>query len=440
MIKDLIIIGAGPGGYELALAAGKKGLDTLLIEKNKLGGTCLHHGCIPTKTYFHSAKILKEAKSFSDFGIIGDFKFDFSKVKQKKAEVVSNLESGINFQFKKSNVQLVFGEAKLISDTEVLVNDEVYKGTNIVIATGSSPAKLNIQGINSKDVITSTELLDINTPPKKLVVIGGGVIGIELASIFNMFGSEVEVIEAQSEILSVVDKEITKRLQTYLKTLEIKFYLNSKVLGLEGNEIYFENKGEVKSSHFDKVLVAVGRRPNVDNLGLDEVGIIYSKHGIDVNDYFQTNIPNIYAIGDVTGKLMLAHSATYMGYQVLSHILGEDTRIDFNLNPSCIFTFPEVATVGLTEEEAKGLDYKVTKFLFKANGKAHSMGNTDGFLKLISCDDKILGVHIIGPSASELIHEAVTLMSANVSIKDAKNIIFAHPTLSEVVSGTIIEI
>lgn len=440
MIKDIIIIGAGPGGYELALAASKKGLSTLLIEENAVGGTCLHSGCIPTKTYFHSAKLIKSFKTSSEFGINGNFEFDYLKAKAKKNEVVEGLHNGINFQLKTNKVQTIYGKAKLISKNEVMVNDEIYNANYIVIATGSSAINLNLPGFDNKNVITSTELLNINEVPKNLVVIGGGVIGIELASIFSYFGSQVEVIEAMDRILPMVDKEVSRRLAAYLKIIDIKINTSSTVVGIEDNKVFYNSKGQINSTNYDKVLVAVGRKPNVDNLGLDDVGIIYSKKGIEVDNNFKTNIDNIYAIGDVTGKMMLAHTATYSGYKVLSDILGEEKDIDFNLVPNCIFTFPEVAGVGLTEDEVRGVDYKVNKFLFKANGKAHSMGEVDGFVKIISARNKILGVHIIGPNASDLIHEAAILMKANMSISEAKNIIFAHPTLSEVVSGCILEI
>ena len=440
MIRDLIIIGAGPGGYELALAASKRGLSTLLIEEKSVGGTCLHHGCIPTKTYYHSAKLLRDLKSFNDFGIYGDFEFSFSKAKEKKNEVVQNLYNGINFQLKNQKVQIIYGRAKLISKNEVMVNDEVHNANYIVIATGSTSINLNLPGFDNKNVLTSTELLDINEVPKNLVVIGGGVIGIELASIFNYFGSKVEVIEAMDRILPLIDKEVAKRLAAYLKNLGIKINTSSSVVGIEENKVYYNSKGQISFAPYDKVLVAVGRRANVNDLGLAEVGIIYSKKGIDVDNNYKTNIDNIYAIGDVTGKLMLAHTATYSGYKVLSDILGEKKEIDFNLVPNCIFTFPEVASIGITEDEAKGVDYKVNKFLFKANGKAHTIGDSDGFVKIISYNNKILGVHILGPSASDIIHEAAILMNSNLSIEEAKKIIFAHPTLSEALGGCILEI
>ncbi|MCK9471196.1 MAG: dihydrolipoyl dehydrogenase [Bacilli bacterium] len=440
MTKDLIIIGAGPGGYELALAASKKGLSTLLIEEKAVGGTCLHHGCIPTKTLYHSAKILKDIKSYSEFGICSNYEFDYLKAREKKNEVVNTLHSGINFQLKTQKVETIYGRAKLISKNEVEVNEEVYSANFIVIATGSSSINLRLPGFDNKNVVSSTEMLNINEVPKNLVVIGGGVIGIELASIFKYYGSNVEVIEAQDRILPMIDKEVSKRLTAYLKNSGIKIYTSSSVVGIEDNKVYFNSKGEIIHTVYDKVLVSVGRRPNVDGLGLEDVGINYSHKGIEVDNNFKTNIDNIYAIGDVTGKMMLAHTATYSGYKVLSHILGEDRAIDFNLIPNCVFTFPEVASIGLTEDEAKGVDYKVNKFLFKANGKAHTIGESDGFVKIISFADKILGVHILGPNASDIIHEAAILMNADIGIEKAKNIIFAHPTLSETFGGCILEI
>jgi dihydrolipoamide dehydrogenase len=432
-MKDLLIIGAGPGGYELALAASKAGLSTILIEKAEVGGTCLHHGCIPTKAYYKTASILKEAKAFSDYGIEGDFRFDFSRTLARKNQIVNDLTTGIKFLLNKGGVELVYGEAVLESANRVRVNDEFYEAKNLVIATGSRAAGLPFLDAANPDIITATEILSEKNPPKKLVIIGGGVIGIEIASIFNLFGSEVEVIEMLDTILPALDREISRRLLAYLKAQGIKFHLSSRVEAVQGRKVLFSNNAGEQTLSFDKLLLAVGRKPNIENLGLEKVGIRYDKTGIIVNENFQTIIPNIYAIGDVTGKMLLAHSATYSGFQVLKHILNEEERIDFSILPSCVFTFPEVASVGLTEEECRELNYRVAKYQFKANGKAQTMGETDGFVKMLIVDNLIKGVHILGPHASDLIHEAVVLLAKQATIDDLHNFIHAHPTLSEVI-------
>jgi len=439
-MKDLIIIGAGPGGYELALEASKKGLSTVLIEASEVGGTCLHYGCIPTKSYYKTATVLKELNRLDEYGINGDFKFNFEKTLNRKEEIIATLTKGIKFLLSNTDVELVYGYAKLISKHQVLVNDQAYEANNIIIATGSSPSKLMLPGFDLDNVITSKELLQLKEVPKKLTIIGGGVVGIEFASIYNKFGSEVEVIEALDTILPNLDKEVSKRLQTSLKFQGIKIHLKSRVSKIESKinlKVQYNSKGVDCISSADKVLVSVGRTPNIANLGLDEIGIEYDKYGIKVNSSFQTNIENIYAIGDVTGKMMLAHSATYSGYHVLKHILNEVSNINFDAVPSCVFTFPEIATVGKTEEECKNLDYKVHKYYFKANGKAITLNEIDGFVKVITEGNSVLGVHIIGPHASDLIHEAVTMMNKNITIDEFKDYIHAHPTLSETFSSAI---
>lgn len=436
-MKDLIIIGAGPGGYELALEAAKNGLSTVLVEKAEVGGTCLHHGCIPTKTYYKTASILKEIKSFHEHGITGDFHFDFSKAYNRKNEIVSNLTSGIQFMLKKAGVELVYGEARLESNKKVRVNNDVFTAKYIVIATGSRASTLPFLNFDNPDIISSREMLEEKHIPKKLVIVGGGVIGIEIASIFNYFGSEVEVIEMLDNILPNIDREISKRLLSYLKSQGIKFHLKSRLESVEGHKVFFQEKEKEQMLTFDKLLIAVGRKPNIENLGLEEVGIRFDQKGIIVNDNFQTNIPNIYAIGDVTGKMMLAHSATYSGFQVLKHLLGEEGEIDFSILPACVFSFPELATVGLTEEEASDLNYQVNKFYFKANGKAQTIGETEGFVKVISVDNIIRGVHILGPHASDLIHEAVILLNKEVTKVEFNNFIHAHPTLSETIGQSL---
>ena len=439
-MKDLIIIGAGPGGYELALEASKLGLSVTLIEKEKLGGTCLNCGCIPTKSYYQNAKILRELKKSETFGISGEFTFDFSKVKSRKDKVVETLNQGIKFSFDKTNVEIVKGSASFVDKNTVVVDDKTYSAENIVIATGSSPIRNLFKGSNLNGVLTSEELLDIETLPKDLVIIGGGVIGIEMATIFNSFGVKVDVIEMCDRILPLIDSDISKRLQSYLKAKGIGIHTKSSLQTIEESDgklkATFIEKGKESSLLCDNVLISVVISANLEGLNLDKVNVEYTKKGILVNENYQTNIPNIYAIGDVTGKMMLAHSATYSGYRVLNHILGKDDNINFSLVPSCVFTFPEVASIGLTKEdlEKEEVTAKTVKVLYRNVGKAVAMNEEEGFLKLIIRDNKIIGAHILGYDASTLIHEFVPLMNEDISIERVRNYIHAHPTLSEILS------
>ncbi|HHZ18098.1 MAG TPA: dihydrolipoyl dehydrogenase [Acholeplasmataceae bacterium] len=430
-MKDVIIIGAGPGGYETALRAAKQGLSVLLIEKDKLGGTCLQRGCIPTKAYYQSAAVLRQLKQQDDYGISGNFTFRFENTYRRKEKIVADLTQGIAFLLKKHNVELIYGEAKLVSANEVAVGDEVYRGNNIIIATGSIPAVFPDWNVSA--AITSDELLAMKEVPRKLAIIGGGVVGVEFASIFNAFGSEVEIFELAETILPMFDKEISRRLQSYLKTQGITIHTATKVLGLEEKgKIYYRTGGEDKMSVADRILVSVGRVPNVSGLNLEAAGVKYDRRGIRVNSRFQTNVKNIYAIGDVTGKMMLAHAAAYSGYHAVGHILGEKSRINFGIMPSCVFTFPEVAMVGLTESECARYEYRIHKALFRANGKALTMNDADGFIKIITVNNKIKGVHVIGPHASDLIHEAVIAMNGNITANRFAECIHAHPTLGEI--------
>lgn len=433
-MNDLIILGAGPGGYELALEAAKKGLSVTLIEGDALGGTCLNCGCIPTKAYYKSASLIKEMQDAMAIGIKANYDFDFGLLKKRKEEIVKSFQEGIKFSLNKAQVKIINGFGKLVDKNTIAVGDELYSGKYIVIATGSKSSSLP----GFADDLTSTEILDLENVPKKLVIIGGGVIGIEFAGIFKAFGSDVEVVEYMDRIIPNADKEISKRLLAYLKQQGIKFYLNSKATKIDG-KLYINQNEELIPLDYDKILVCVGRKPNLENIGLDEVGIKYQSKGIIVDENFKTNIDNIYAIGDVTGKMMLAHYATYSGYQVLKDILHLESQIKFNLTPSCVFSFPEVSWLGLTEEEAQnqGLEYQVYKSLFRANGKAVTLNASEGFVKIIVSNDKIIGCSIIGHDASTLIHEMSVVMNQDMNINHFFDIIHAHPTLSEIFTSAL---
>lgn len=434
-MKDIIVIGAGAGGLEIALASKKEGMDVLLVEKEKLGGVCLQKGCIPTKTYHKNASLLKDLKSLNEFGIDANFSFEFLKAYERKEKIVSSLTSNLENAFKKREIEIIYGEASFVDKNTILVNNATYKAKKIVIATGSKPFMPPLEGINLEGVLTSDEILELTYVPKDLVIIGGGVIGIEMASIFKLFGSNVTVIEALPNIISNFDEEISKRLQVYLKQQGIQIKTSSKVVKItkEDNlKVYLED-GEALTA--TNVLVSVGRIPNLSSLALENAGIEYTKKGILVNDNFQTNVENIYAIGDVIGKVMLAHYASYSAFYLFDHLMGKKSEINFSLIPACVFSFPEVASIGLTKEMIEE-DCKVVKYPFRANGKAFSMGEIDGFVKIISKDDLILGVHIIGPQASTLIHEAVIIMNKKIKLSELNDYIYAHPTLSEVMAAS----
>ena len=432
---DVIIIGAGPGGYETALYAKEKGLSVLLIEKDKLGGTCLNRGCIPTKTYNAIAKEINDLKKASDVGINAEYNFDFSKAKLRKDAVVEELISGIGFLIKKSGVDLVNGYAKLVDKNTVKVEDEAYFAKFIIIATGSSNLNTIIKG--SENALDSTSLLDLDTLPESLAIIGGGVIGVEMASIFNSFGVSVTIFEGLDSILANIDKELSRRISSYLTRAGIKINTKTFVKEIKENSLVYEKNTEVKEESFDKILLSIGRVPNISGIGLDDVGIAYTKKGIITDDNFKTNIDNIYAIGDCNGKIMLAHYASYSGISVIDHILGNTTK-QYPC-PSAIFSIPEIASVGLTEEELKlkGIEYKVNKIMYRSNGKALALSETEGFIKTLIVDDKLVGCHIIGYDASTLIHEAMLVINSNVNCSEAKKFIFAHPTLSELFKNSL---
>ncbi len=434
---DIIIIGAGPGGYELALEAANSGLSIVLIEKNEVGGTCLNHGCIPTKTYYHDAKLFKKSKELKV--LQSNAILDFELTKERKKKVVADLVTGIKFSLDKAKVKLIYGTASLVDRYHVKVENEIYEAKYIVIATGSKSKIIPIKGIDAKNVITSDELLDISDIPSKLVVIGGGVIGIEMATIFKTFNSDVTIIESASTILPFFDKEIIKRFQAYLKTYGIKLILKTEIKEIFDNKIIYDNNGTINEIDFDKILLAVGRKPNIDNLELENCAIDIDKGAIKVNTNFQTNIDNIYAIGDVNNKMMLAHYATYSGYRVLNHILGRNDKINFDIVPSCVFTIPEIAMVGLTEDECilQNKEYRTIKTLYRSNGKAMTMNELDGFIKLIIENNYIIGAHILGEEANILIHEIMVLINNKISINDAKDYIHAHPTLSEIIATSL---
>lgn len=427
----LLIIGGGPGGYETAVEAAKRGLEVTLISEGPLGGTCLNEGCIPTKTFCHYAELIEQNLKA---GL--DCKPSFAAAAQRKQAVVEQLRSGIDILLK--NVQVVRGRAEFKDSKTVLCNGQEYSADKIIIATGSVSASLPIPGAES--CLTSKEILDLTEVPESLCVIGGGVIGLEFASIFRSFGTEVTVLEFCPNILPRFDVDLAKRLKQSLSKRGINIEVQAQVTRIDGNTVTYIKKDKEFTVLADKVLMAVGRRPNVDGLNLEAAGVDYTRKGITVNERFETSVPGIYAIGDVTGGIMLAHAATYQGLHALNGICGQQDSIRFDLIPAAVFTMPQVATVGLTEEQCKeqNLEVRCLKSFYRANGKAVSMDEPDGYCKLIVADNgTLLGAHILGANASDLIHEVAVAMNLNADTGALKNVIHAHPTLSEVIQSAL---
>ncbi len=422
---DLIIIGSGPGGYRAADYAAKKGLQVIVVEAAHAGGTCLNCGCIPTKSLCHDAEL-------ADLGL----PVDFAAIMQRKQQVVEQLRSGVETLLSQPHVTLVRGKAAFKNANTIVVNEEEYQAKDIIIATGSHAIMpSSIEGIHQAHVMMSTELLDIDHVPQRLCIVGAGVIGMEFASVFNSFGSEVVVIEFMKECLPNMDGDIAKRLRKCLEKRGIKFYLQSGVKKIDEKQVVFECKGKENSIEADTVLIATGRGANTEGLNLDAVGINYSRKGIEVDDNMQTNIPHVYAIGDVNGRQMLAHAATFQGFRAINHILGKTDAIRFDIMPAAVFTTPEAACVGVTEGYCKenGIAYTCHKGYYRANGKALAINATEGMVKLLTDENNvIMGCHIYGAHASDLTQEIAALMNHGTTLDRLHDIIHAHPTLEEI--------
>ncbi len=441
MNSDIIIIGAGPGGYETALYAAKKGLSVTLFEERRVGGTCLQEGCIPTKCFCRSAEVADTVADSQAMGIITSAPtVDMARIVARKNEVVTQLTAGIEFLLKNKLITYVPERAELLDAHSVKsASGETYTARHMLIATGSTAKIPPIEGSRLPGVVTSTQLLDIDHIPARLCIVGAGVIGLEFASIFHSLGSAVTMLEFAKEILPNFDTDISKRLKQVLGKRGIEFFNQAGVKSIEpsgpGLTVRYTWKNQEHTVEADTVLIATGRAPRVEGLGLDRVGIHYSPKGIETDDNLQTNVPDIYAIGDVNGRCMLAHAASFQGRKVIDHLLGEESGIDLHIIPSAVFTRPEAGMVGLTEEECKqqGIAFTAKKSLFRANGKAVSMGEPDGLCKLIADKNgRIIGGHIFGAHAADLVQEIAALMNRGTTIAQLKTMVHAHPTLSEV--------
>ena len=451
MKYDIIVIGSGPGGYISAIRASQLGKKVAIIEKySTLGGTCLNVGCIPSKALLDSSHHFYDAvHHFEEHGIsVEKPSFDFSKMIDRKAKVVETTTGGIKYLMDKNNIDVYEGLGSFEDATHVKVskNDgssEVIEGTNIIIATGSKPSTLPFINIDKDRIITSTEALKLKEVPKHLLVIGGGVIGLELGSVYKRLGADVTVIEYAPKITPTMDADVSKELQKVLKKQGMKFNVSTGVTSVErnGDEIIVKannKKGEEVTFTGDYCLVAVGRKAYTEGLGLDKSGVKVNERGqVDVNNHLQTNVSNIYAIGDVVKGAMLAHKAEEEGVVVAEYLAGEKPHIDYNLIPGIVYTWPEVAAVGKTEQELKDakIEYKSGKFSMRALGRSRASGDLDGFVKVLADKktDEVLGVHMVGARVADLIMETAVAMEYRASAEDLARICHGHPTYSEAV-------
>lgn len=443
---DVIIIGGGPGGYVAAIRAAQLGMKVACVEKRgALGGTCLNVGCIPSKALLESSEKFEDAsKHFAEHGIDGSVKLNLKQMMARKSDVVSKLTQGIEGLFKKNKITYIKGLGTITGKNEVSVEGTKYAAKNIVIATGSEVTPLNGITIDEKQIVSSTGALELSAVPKHLVVIGAGIIGLELGSVWKRLGAKVTVLEYLDRITPGLDAEIAKNFQKILEKQGIEFKLGQKVTSAvpskSGVDVTFEPAagGAVEKLKADVVLVAVGRRAYTDKLGLENVGLTTNKRGqIDTNAHWQTAVPNIYAIGDVIAGPMLAHKAEDEGVAVAEFIAGQKPHVNYNTIPGVVYTHPELANVGKTEEELKATNvaYKVGKFPFMANSRARATGQTDGLVKILADakTDEVLGVHIIGPQAGNMIHEVCIAMEFGASSEDIARTCHAHPTYNEAV-------
>ncbi|WP_216829723.1 dihydrolipoyl dehydrogenase [Alkalihalobacterium elongatum] len=452
---DLIILGGGTGGYVSAIRASQLGLKVAVIERERLGGTCLHRGCIPSKALLRSAEVYSQAKNMETFGVsVSDIKIDFLKVQERKQMIVDQLYQGVQYLMNKGQIAVIEGTGKIVSsnkdtaDKKVFLNVQQKNGeivelssTNLIIATGSSPKGLPGLVTDEQSIINSDHALQLETLPSSIVIVGGGVIGMEWASMLADFGVQVSVVETMNRILPLEDHEISKEVQRLFKKKGVKIFTNAKVQDVQkaDNEVNLtiEANGKQKSLITEKVLLSVGRQANIENIGLENTSIEIQNGVIDTNNFYQTSEPHIYAIGDVIGGLQLAHVASHEGILAVEHLVDHDPEpIDYNCIPKCIYSHPQIASVGLTEEEAieKGYSIKKGKFPFKAIGKALVYGETDGFAKVVIDEETntLLGVHMVGPNVTDLISEAGLAKFLKATSMDLAHTIHPHPSLSEI--------
>lgn len=444
---DLIVLGAGPGGYEAAAYAGEMGKKAALIERKYIGGVCLNEGCIPTKTLLYSAKVLKECREAKNYGIkTKKPEVDFKRIQKRKGEVVSLLTKGVEGKLKRSGVEVIWGEGILIAKNTVEVNGKKYKAKNILIATGSRPAVPPIDGINSSQVLDSTAVLELDKIPDSLTIIGAGAIGLEFACLFNGMESEVKVIEMLPDIAYQMDTEITSFLRKGLEEKNIAFDLSSRVIKIDKRKVnYIDGSGKNKTVESEIILNATGRQPNLENIGLDDIEIFYDAAGIKTDLQGKTSVPGIWACGDVTGRCLLAHAAAREGIVAVNNMFGIKDVMRYKAIPNVIYTHPEVASVGMTEQMLQQEEIDYQKILLPMNISGRFVAENEkekGYVKVLVGIEhhEILGIHIIGGAASEMVYGAVTFIEMEMRVEDIKEIIFPHPTVSEAIKEAICQI
>lgn len=464
---DVVVIGSGPGGYVAAIRAAQLGARTVCIEKEatEWGGTCLNWGCIPTKAMIASVERLHQVKTAGAMGVLvqGEVGFDFAKMMERKQKVVTTLRGGVGSLLKSNHVRALVGAGRLIdaNTVEVVAGEgtaERITTKSIILATGSVPifppvpglerAASDARGQSSNGIWSSDEAVSARECPSRLLIIGAGAVGLEFAYTFRNLGAEVDVVEIAPEILPAGDREIARELRKSLQKQGIRIHTDSKVTGVEHREgariATIETKQGSRTVEADTILVGAGRRAYFEGLGLEAVGVRCDRRGVEINEYLQTSVPNIYAIGDVTGKQLLAHLASHMGIVAAENIMGHRTRMDYRAVPAPIYTFPEVASVGLSEEEAtaQGYDVMTGRFAFRPLGRAMALNEQEGLVKVVSERKygELLGVHIVGPYATEMIHEGVMAIKAESTVEELMTMIHAHPTLSEAIGEAALDV
>jgi dihydrolipoamide dehydrogenase len=442
---DLIVIGAGPGGYEAAAHAARMGKKVALVEKERLGGTCLNVGCIPAKTFLRSSKLFHECRNAAAFGVrVGSVEFDMPAVVERKNRVVRTLTKGVEGMLKRAGVEMIAGQARLAARNVVEVGAERFEAANILLATGSRPAVPPIPGIRSERVFDSDTVFTLDRVPERVAIIGGGYIGLEFACFFNEAGAKVDVYEMLPQIAAGSDLEISSRMLQILKRQGVEFHLSAKVLAIDGQTLnYADADGAKGSASADCILNATGRAPAVEGLGLEEIGVDFSPRGIRTSDQGKTNVAGVWACGDVTGRRMLAHAATREGIVAVNNMFGRKDRIRYHAIPAVIYTHPEVASVGRTEEELKkaGIEYKKSVVPMAVAGRflvEHE--DATGLVKVLAGArfHEILGVHAIGDASSEFIIAAAAMVETEMCVSDAGEIVFPHPTVSEALREAIL--
>ncbi len=443
--QRIVVIGGGPGGYVAAIRAAKLGGEVTLVEKDALGGTCLNVGCIPTKSLLHTAELYHEVKTRGEkLGIVAnDISVDYAKVHENKSEVVARLCNGVAALMKMNKITVIKGMASFVNESEIeIVNNDGEKqkitADKFIIASGSKNIVPNIQGIaNASNIIDSTDALDLRSAPKSLLVVGGGVIGVELASALSAFGTKVTIVEMMDRVLPLMDTELSKLAGRILKQYGIETHLSTSVVRFEGDKAICKNaKGEEFEIDAEKTLISVGRTAQTADLKLENTGVKTNGNAIVVDEKMQTCTPNIYAIGDcISGYPQLAHTASFMGEVAAENAMGLNVNYDGNTTPSCVYMSPEIASVGITEQTAieQGLDYCIGKFNLMANGKAYIMNDGVGLVKFVAekSTGKILGLHILGPRASEMIAQGSLAIKTGATLHDVCDTIYAHPSVSE---------